>query len=195
MAEHKDPIALLATDRVSARQLNDGWASLCTLGTVNAQGDTEQRTLVLRYVESRLALFFSARAPKWQELQARPTCSVQLYLPSIQVQYRIRAAWEKIDSELVQSSWTLRPDIPKKLDWLYEQQPQSSAVNRAELLEQLGDDQPVPDHAPAAAMGVYLNPLTIERLLLTTGVHERERWTLRNPSTPGSGWHHEHLVP
>lgn len=201
MTEHKDPIALLAADRISARELNDGWAALCTLGTVNAQGDAEQRTLVLREVESRLALFFSARAPKWQELKARPTCSVQLYLPSIQVQYRLRAGWEKIASELVQSSWTLRPDTPKKLDWLYEHQPQSSVIARAELLEQLGETQPVPGHAPAAAMGVYLNPLSIERLQLNTGVHERERWTLRaastpdTPDTPDSRWHHEHLVP
>ncbi len=191
MNSNVDPLAQLANDRAIARENNDGWAALCTLGTVNAEGDVEQRTLVLREIQSRLALFFSARSPKWQELQQRPTCSLQLYLPTIQVQYRIRAAWEKISPDVVHQSWSMRPDIPKRLDWLYQQYPQSSALDRTTLLAQLEPETPVPACAPASALGVFLNPLSLERLQLSAGVHERERWELRSDQ----GWSHTNLVP
>lgn len=191
MSTKVNPLEKLAADRQAARAQNDAWAALCTLGTVNEDGDAEQRTLVLRDHESRLALFFSAHSPKWRELQGRPTCSVQLYLPSIQVQYRVRASWEVIDPQQVFASWVLRPDVPKKLDWLYEQHPQSSAIDRSELLAQLDEDTNVPEHAPETAMGVFLNPVYLERLQLSRGVHERESWT----HSAQQQWVHQHLVP
>jgi len=191
MTAATDPLEKFTVDRQAAREQNDGWAALCTLGTVNAEGDAEQRTLVLRDHESRLALFFSAAAPKWAELKARPTCCLQVYLPSIQVQYRIRAGWEVIDPEQVFASWLLRPDVPKKLDWLYQQHPQSSAIDRSELLNFLAEDTPVPEQAPDTAMGVYLNPVRYERLQLSDGVHERDCWE----QCTGLNWLHKHLVP
>jgi len=191
MTTATDPFQKFAADRRAAREQNDSWAALCTLGTVNTEGDAEQRTLVLRDHESRLALLFSAAAPKWAELKARPTCSLQVYLPSIQVQYRIRAGWEIIDPEQVFASWTLRPDVPKKLDWLYQQHPQSSAIERSELLKHLAEETPVPEQAPDTAMGVFLNPVRYERLELSTGVHERECWELNAEAS----WIHSHLVP
>jgi pyridoxine/pyridoxamine 5'-phosphate oxidase len=123
-------------------------------------------------------------------MKARPTCSVQLYLPSIEVQYRIRAGWTRIDPDLVRASWVMRPDIPKKLDWLYEQHPQSTAIDRDKLLQELAPETPVPAAAPDASMGVYLNPKRIERLQLSNGVHERESWEV-----DGEAWRHQHLVP
>jgi len=186
-----NPLALLGRDRRRARELEDGWAGLCSLGTVTAAGDANQRTLVLRELDTRLALFFSALSPKWQELKTRPVCSVVLYLPSIQVQYRLTARWSKIADDLVHSSWQLRPDIPKKLDWLYQQHAQSTPIDREQLLAGLADDVPTPDSAPATAMGVYLDPERIERLELSSGVHQRDCWTLK----PGENWQHESLVP
>jgi len=191
MTATNDPLARFALDRSAARNLDDGWAALCTLGTVNAQGDAEQRTLVLREHQSRLALFFSAHAPKWQELQARPTCSLQVYMPSIQVQYRIRAGWEIIAPKEVHESWLLRPDVPKKLDWIYERHAQSSPIDRNELLLELGEGQEVPDRAPASAMGVCLDPVRLERLQLTGHVHERECWE----KDAQQQWQHQHLMP
>jgi len=191
MTTATDPLEQFKADRQAAREQDDAWAALCTLGTVNAHGDAEQRTLVLREHESRLALFFSASAPKWRELQVRETCSLQVYLPSVQVQYRIRARWEIIEPQQVFASWTLRPDVPKKLDWLYEQHPQSSAIDRNALLRHLADDTPVPTQAPETAMGVFINPVRVERLKLNSGVHERECWE----QTAEHGWIHKHLVP
>ena len=191
MTAMPDPLEKFTLDRQAAREKNDAWAALCTLGTVNPAGDAEQRTLVLRDHESRLALFFSAAAPKWAELKARPTCSLQVYLPSIQVQYRIRAGWEIIDPAQVYASWTLRPDVPKKLDWLYQQHPQSSTIDRSELLKQLAADTPVPQQAPDTAMGVFINPVRYERLQLTSDVHQRECWEQNSEYR----WIHNHLVP
>jgi len=191
MTKPTDPLEKFTADRQAAREKSDDWAALCTLGTVNAEGDAEQRTLVLRWHESRLALFFSAAAPKWSELKARPTCSLQVYLPSIQVQYRIRAGWEIIDPQQVSASWTLRPDVPKKLDWLYMQHPQSSPIDRNKLLSHLAEDTPVPEQAPDTAMGVFVNPVRYERLKLSSGVHERECWE----QDAEHNWVHKHLVP
>lgn len=185
-----DPVAWLVTDRAAAREQNDGWAAVCALGTVNAAGDAEQRTLVLRETHNQLSLFFSATSPKWRELQQRPTASVVIYMPSTQVQYRLRVAWQRIDDAVVRESWQLRPDIPKKLDWLYQNHPQSSAVDRALLEAELAAEQPVPVDAPPTAIGVYLQPLRIERLELSSGVHQRDLFELVD-----GVWQHSHRVP
>ena len=186
----QDPIARLAADRARAREKADGWASVCALGTVNNDGDAEQRTLVLRETHARMSLFFSATSPKWQELQNRPTASVFIYLPSTQVQYRLRVQWQRIDDSLVRDSWQLRPDMPKKLDWFYQSHPQSSAVQRDQLEASLTGHEPTPATAPDTAIGVYLDPVRIERLELSSGVHQRDLFELSD-----GAWHHSTLVP
>lgn len=186
-----EPLERLAADRQAARELGDGWAALCMLGTVNARGEVQQRTLVLRNLEDQLALFFSATAPKWEELKWSPTCSIGIYLPTTQVQYRLQATWAQIDSELVRNSWALRPDIPKKLDWLYQTNPQSSPLARAELEAALDDGTPTPEAAPDTAMGIYLQPTRIERLELSSGVHQRESFERDSTGV----WQRVDLVP
>ena len=196
MSTAHDPLARLGADRAAARAQNDGGAAVCMLGTVNDDGDVEQRTLVLRDLadaagHARLALFFSGTAPKWQQLRRRPLCSIATWMPTIQVQYRMHARWEPIPEELVRTSWQLRPDIPKKLDWLYQEVPQSEPIERALLEARLGESQAVPDAAPDTAMGVYLLPERIERLELSGAVHLREHYRL----DATGGWQYEHLVP
>lgn len=185
-----DPIALLAADRAAARDQQDGWAAVCALGTVNSEGDAEQRTLVLRDTHERLSLFFSATSPKWQELQSRPSANLLIYLPSTQVQYRLRVHWERIDDNVVRNSWQLRPNMPKKLDWFYQTHAQSTVVSRDHLEASLAESEPTPEAAPDTAIGVYLNPIRIERLELSSGVHQRDLFELT-----GTEWHHTTLVP
>jgi len=79
------------------------------------------------------------------------------------------------------ASWALRPDAPKRMDWLYElHDTQSSHIeSREHLLKVLGGlsiDEPL--RAPPNARGLLLNPLQIERLDLTqdNGVHDRQRF-------------------
>lgn len=170
--------------------MDDGWAAVCALGTVNSDGDAEQRTLVLRETHERLSLFFSATSPKWHELQRRPTASIVIYMPSTQVQYRLRVAWERIADSVVRESWLLRPDMPKKLDWFYQTNPQSTEVARELLEASLINDEPTPTEAPDTAIGVYLNPIRIERLELSGQVHQRDRFELADGQ-----WVRTALVP
>jgi len=107
---------------------------------------------------------------------------------------------EALDPKVVAESWQFRPDAPKKMDWLYQQQAQSTAVaDRTQLLKQL--DQlatPEPLVAPEAAKGLLIQVTEIERLDLTqsNGVHDRTLYTQRQEGQEGQGeWHKQTLVP
>ena len=190
MPVESSPLNLIAADRREARESGDPWAALCCLGTVDAQGDAQMRTLVLRDVDDQLALFFSGTSPKWRELNARDRLTLMLYLPSVQVQYRLRANFSELPDALIRSSWLLRPEVPKKLDWLYQEFPQSSAIERVLLEERLAEHHPTPTAAPATAKGIFIEPFEIERLQLSTGVHQRERYTLIDDT-----WQRQHITP
>ena len=185
-----DPIALLHADRSQAAASGDPMASLCMLATVDG-GEPQARTLVLRDVEARLAVFFNRTSPKYREIAQSATVAVVVYLPSRSVQYRLRCRLEPIPAAIVGASWQLRPPVPKRMDWLYEDRPQSTAIDSREQFAALLDGRRE-DAAPDSAVGYYLAPATIERLHLDQpdGIHDRRRYT------PGAdGWHEEVLVP
>lgn len=191
-----DPLKQLLIDRQAARERSDPWAALCVVGTVQTVPDAtdraELRTLVLRDLEGELALFFSATSPKWQQLNEKDTVALLVYLPSLEVQYRLQASWTPIPTATVHKHWQLRPNIPKRLDWLYEAHPQSTALERTKLTAALTDDdqENPPATAPAAAMGIVLQPLEIERLQLSAGIHERYLFTRADEQ-----WTQQSLVP
>ena len=177
-------------DRARARDADDPMANLCVLATVGER-EPEARTLVLRDVDDRLALFFNATSPKAGEIRRSATVAVLIYLPSLSRQYRVRTRLLDIPAPVVHGQWQLRPDAPKRMDWLYERHPQSSAVpSREALLDELGAG--TPEEAPASAIGYYLDPVAIERLDLAqpNGVHDRRRY-----SYDGNAWTEEVLVP
>ena len=146
------------------------------------------RTLVLRNVnhegQPRLALFINASSPKWTELANSESVSVQVYWPSVELQYRMQVKAETLNPQMVAESWQLRPDAPKNMDWLYQQQAQSTMVaDRQALLSQLNQlKTPEPLVAPEGAIGLLLQIIEIERLDLTqsNGVHDRTQYTLNN---------------
>ena len=151
------------------------------MATVDDRGAPQLRTLVLRQLEERLALFVNATSPKWQELTSSPTLAVVVWLHSLQRQWRLQVRTEPVPGQLVAQSWQQRPHRPKQLDWYYNRrQPQSRPVrDREALLGALDDlELPQPLTAPPEARGLYLNPLTVERLDLDTpeGVHDRRRF-------------------
>ena len=185
----------LRAAREAARKANDACASLCTLSTVDAQGEPQARTLVLRELEERLAIFINASSPKWLELNNSESVSVLVYLPSQSLQYRLQAKVSSVPKSVVDASWLLRPDTPKRLDWYYEdRQPQSSRIvdpdALADRLTQLLPE--VPTAAPPTAKGLYLDPIRIERLRLnnTGAPHERVCEVLVDGISTT-----EHLVP
>ena len=185
-----DPIAWLKTDRTAAQAADDPNASVCVLATID-DGEPQARVLVLREVESRLAVFLNASSPKHRQLSQSKTVAAVVYLPSVAVQYRVTCKLEAIPAAIVQASWQLRPAVPKRLDWLYERHPQSSPVpSRGELAELLGG--PTPATAPATALGYYLLPAAVDRLHLDQpdGIHDRRRFTV-----VAGAWHEEVLVP
>ena len=165
-------------------------ANLCILATAGTEGP-EARTLVLRDVDDRLGLFFNGHSPKAREVGHSDAVAVLVYLPSLSLQYRLHTTLTAIPADIVHANWQYRPDVPKKMDWLYERHPQSSEIaSRQMLIEEL----PIatPDRAPTSAIGYFLVPLAVERLDLgqANGVHDRRRYTRQ-----GETWHEQILVP
>ncbi len=189
-----DPINELRADRQRAGELADPHAGLCSLATVDEHGAPHVRTLVLRDLHNRFALFLNATSPKQRQLNSGQA-AVCVYLASIQRQYRLTCSIEAIAPELVANSWQMRPDAPKRMDWYYAHgRVQSSDVtDRQTLLGELDAMLPeTPACAPSEAVGYWLNPHFVERLDLAqdNGVHDRVAWSLSE-----HGWTQTTLVP
>lgn len=186
---------MLTDDRERARLQADPCASLCTLATVDAGGHPQARTVVLRELDGRFAVFCNRTSPKWRELEQSPTLAVVVLLPSLDLQYRLQCSTRPVDRSLLHASWSLRPDVPKRLDWFYTRvQPQSSTVDsRDTLLDGLNRLRlREPLTAPRTAAGLYLEPTWVERLDLAAddGVHDR-----RGYRRDAQGWRELVLVP
>ena len=173
-------------------------ANLCVVATVGA-GEPEARTMVLRDLEPTLSsgppsfgLFVNSTSPKVGEFRESSTVAIVVYLPSLAVQYRLRCALEPLPEDLVRASWRLRPPVPKRMDWLYEDHPQSSAIDSRDTLVELLHDGCEPATAPESAVGYRLVAQSVERLDLDTedGVHDRRRYVF-----DGRSWREDVLVP
>ena len=189
-----NPLEQLHADRSLARERKDPCAGICTLASVDGDGLPQARTLVLRDLEKRLAIFINATSPKFEFVWQRPV-SILVWLPTLNVQYRLACDTEPVADEIVAASWLLRPPPPQRMDWLYtHSHPQSTPVaSRQNLLETLeGLELPDPLSAPATARGLYLNPTLVERLDLgqENGVHDRREYRRHD-----SGWQEQVLVP
>lgn len=190
-----DPLALLAGDRQRAQELDDPCATLCTLASVDAAGHPQARTVVLRDLDGRLAIFGNDTSPKWRQIELSVTLAVVVWLPSVNVQYRLQCDTRPVPKPVVHQSWQLRPEAPKRLDWLYTRvQAQSSAIESRQALQDAvaGLTLREPLVAPRTAAGVYLEPIMVERLDLNVadGIHDR-RGFRRQPD----GWQTYTLVP
>lgn len=193
--EPANPLDMLTEDRARARELKDPCANLCTLATVDAAGHPQARTVVLRDIDDRLAVFCNETSPKWQQLELSASLAVVVWLPSLEVQYRLQCDSRPVPKQQLHGSWSLRPPAPKRLDWYYTRiQRQSSAIDsRQALLDGLAQLQlREPLVAPRTATGVFLEPTFIERLNLRVadGVHDRQAF--RRIAT---GWRNFTLVP
>lgn len=178
-----DPLIQLNHDRAIARTRNDPCANLCTAASVDHLGHPQARTLVLREIETRLAVFANETSPKWQQISLATPVAIVVWLPSLNLQYRLHCRTEPIPKAVVHDSWALRPEIPKRLDWYYTtHQPQGSKLpDRATLLNQLRSlVLPDPLIAPETASGLYLIAQIVDRLDLnqTDGVHDRRHFEL-----------------
>ena len=188
-----NPLDLFVAERAVAREHGDAMAALCTAASVDEAGLPQVRTLVLRDVDGALALFVNRTSPKWRFLQEH--FAILTYWPTTSIQYRLSGRCKILDPDLIRESWLLRPDPPKRMDWLYQQvQSQSSSIEGRDALLKALETLNLPDPliAPENATGVKLLPETIERLDLNqaNGVHDRTRYEIGD-----DGWHKTTLVP
>ncbi len=196
-----DPIGRLHQDRRQARQRKDPWAELCVVSTVTAGGEPSARVLVVRELDldSRaadpsLGIFVNASSPKVDEFSRSSSVAVLIYLPSVMVQYRLRCTLDAIDPAIVREAWQNRPEVSKRMDWLYETHPQSSEIaSRGTLLDAVAQDsREQPLLPPDSAVGHLLQPLEVDRLDLSRAdaPHDRRRYT-----ACGGDWMESLLVP
>ena len=151
------------------------------------------RILVLRDIRDRLAVFYSSTSAKHRELTLdRFKASLLVFLPSIGVQYRLRAQLEVIDSEIVHEHWQLKPNAAKRIDALYQRFPQGTIVENATEFETQFAARVPPRQAPSHSVGYYIAPFEIERLELRQDpdMHRRELFNQRD-----NDWEVQRLVP
>jgi len=190
-----NPLRRLDEDRRQARQQRDPWADLCIVSTVTTDGEPAGRVLVVRELDSGtrgtsasrpespvLGIFVNASSPKVDEFSNSSTVAVLIYLPSLMVQYRLRCTLEPIESAVVHQAWQMRPEIPKRMDWVYETHPQSSEIaSRDTLVDAVASrSREEPLLAPDSAVGYVFQPSEVERLDLSGGdaPHDRRRYTV-----------------
>ena len=200
-----DPLGRLHKDRRQARKLQDPWAELCVVSTVAAGGEPSARVLVVRELNlgtrttspsapqsddrhtraanPALGIFVNASSPKVDEFSRSSTVAVLIYLPSVMVQYRLRCTLKAIDPVVVREAWQMRPEVSKRMDWLYETHPQSTEIaSRRTLLDAISSEsREQPLLAPESAVGYLFQPIGVERLDLghPDAPHDRRRYSAR----------------
>ena len=186
-----NPLGRLDEDRRQAREKQDPWAELCVVSTITARGEPSARVLVVRELDPDantpespvLGIFVNASSPKVDEFSNSSTVAVLIYLPSVMVQYRLRCTLDPIEPAVVREAWQMRPEIPKRMDWVYETNPQSSEIaSRAALLDAVASQSREQSLlAPESAVGYVFQPFEVERLDLSGGdaPHDRRRYTAR----------------
>ena len=198
-----DPLGMLDKDRRQARQRQDPWAELCVVATVTAEGEPSARVLVIRELDGdergpastppkpAFGIFVNASSPKVEEFSH---AAMLIYLPSVMVQYRLRCTLDPIDPTVVREAWQMRPEVPKRMDWVYQTHPQSTEIaSRDKLLDAISSESGrKPLVAPESAVGYVFQPLEVERLDLNRGdaPHDRRRYSLNE-----DGWAEAVLVP
>lgn len=188
-----DPLQLLAKDRAAARERGDAMANLACLATA-AAGAAAARMLVLRDLDDGLALFFSATSPKARELASGAAPEVLIYLPSLDVQYRLGVTLRPLAPELLTSHWQRRPEPAKRIDWYYNTvAAQSTVVASREALRHSLAAQPLQaEQPPAGAQGFYLDVGRVDRMRIDNREppHDRVLYTRTQ-----DGWTASVLVP
>ena len=188
-----DLIKQFRSDQQQALAEKDAYANLCVISTIGSNNQPKSRTLVLRAIGDDLAIFINKSSPKWSELKRG--IALQTYWASTQVQYRMNVSSIEIDKNTVGESWQLRPDIPKKMDWIYKNsfQQSSEVKDLDQLRAEIDKIKNVDDlKATDQATGLILKPEVIERLDLSTedGIHDRRLYLKEEHH-----WIEKQLVP
>ena len=187
-----NPIELIREDRERARIEDDPLVDRCFLATVRDDGEPAVRTLVLRDVDSRYAVFFNATSPKFEQICESKTVEVLLWYSSVQIQYRLRCALQQIPSGIVHDQWKNKPEISRRVDHAYAVNAQSSPIPDLKRLKEMVRAQDATQAAPDSVIGLFLEILEIDRLNLAAddGLHLREKYL-----STSDGWERQTLMP
>lgn len=187
-----NPIELIRADRDRARTEDDPLVDRCFLATVRDDGEPAVRTLVLRDVDTRYAVFFNATSPKFEQIRKSKTVEVLLWYSSVQIQYRLRCALQPVPSGILHDQWQNKPDISRRVDQAYAVHAQSSPIPDRKHLQELVRRQVATQVAPDSVIGFFLEILEMDRLNLATeeGLHLRERYL-----STSDGWKRQTLMP
>ena len=109
-----DPLIQLNHDRAIARTRNDPCANLCTAASVDHLGHPQARTLVLREIETRLAVFANETSPKWQQISLATPVAIVVWLPSLNLQYRLHCRTEFFPQGCLVPEPAIGSEIPGK---------------------------------------------------------------------------------
>jgi pyridoxine/pyridoxamine 5'-phosphate oxidase len=196
-AQAIDPLRLLADDRAKARAQRDAMANLACLATAS-DGAAAARMLVLRDLDDGLALFWSDTSPKAAQLVAGAQPEVLVFLPSLNVQYRLGTTLRALPTDLLALHWQRRPVAAKRIDWFYNTvATQGTPVaSRDALKAAVEQNTQHPEfsleRAPPAARGYYLDITRVDRMHIRDDdpPHDRQLFT-----RTATGWHAQVLVP
>jgi pyridoxamine 5'-phosphate oxidase len=159
-------------------EFGDAQPRVCTLATVDDDGEPVARMVVCRRIDEVGRLYFvsDARSEKNAHLRRLPVAAVVFWLPRRREQIRLRGAFveilDSLDNPPVrQRMWReLSPASRALFAW---PQPGADRVaDESAFPRELGDDAAVP---PTFEV-IILNPNEVDILDLKPHPHERTRW-------------------
>ncbi|HEX4870957.1 MAG TPA: pyridoxamine 5'-phosphate oxidase family protein [Nevskiaceae bacterium] len=159
------------------------------LATVDAQGQPQVRTLVLRAVDAparRLRLHSDRRSAKWQELSRHPACQLLIYDAGLKRQLRLAGGARVAgDSPLADQAWTQSRAMSRRC---YQQQaaPGTPAADPVSALRLDEDEHQARDRFGVIEIEIH----SLDLLVLAAAGHRRShhRWT-------AAGWVSSWVAP
>ena len=141
MTAEIDPIALFLSDREHARAHGEGWdAAAAALATVDAEGHPSARFVLVKEAGADGFRFYTNReSRKAAELARVPFASLTFLWQTIDVQYRVDGAVERLDDAASDAYFATRPRISQLGAWASEQS--RPLASREALLARLADQE------------------------------------------------------
>lgn len=139
MATAVDPITLFLEERERARAMGEGWdATAAALATVSADGLPSARfVLVKDAADDGFRFYTNRQSRKAHELDAMPHAALAFLWQTIDVQFRVEGAVQRLDDAASDAYFASRPRISQLGAWASEQS--RPLASRDLLLERLAE--------------------------------------------------------
>jgi pyridoxamine 5'-phosphate oxidase len=147
-----DPVRQLRAWLAEAEQRGLELASAFALATASGAGEPSVRMVLLRGLDGRgLTFFTDRRSRKGRDLAERPRAAAAFWWEALDRQVRASGAIEPLPADESDEYWRTRPAASRLSAWASVQgQPIGTREELerrvAELVKDLGDDPPLPEH-------------------------------------------------